>query len=861
MKKILLGILLVATVVTVTKSVDAASPEYLKYDTEPQPCSVGTCPSNLVNLYNQSSPDNPYYGERCVDNLKDFQADPIKNHYWVTDPEVIAQAKADERARQFIYWVMNKNAIDDHPILKAFWVMTRNVAFFLVLVVAAILGLGFIIGRKTDFNIKIKVWPAVMKIALMLLYISFSATIVIILIQLSEVFMRFFIENTGGKDLFNIYFASISKEKNYIDVLGCRDLNYKVQEAVHAEMFLLKITNITYYVMGAMLLLRKILLWFLLFVSPFLAILFPFVFIRNIGWIWVGVFFQWLFYGPLFALFLGSMANIWHSGIPFAFDFSRVNTLAGYVYPTGITITYGGPAQTLGVMNNGNYVDTFVEYVITLIMQWAVIFFPWWLLRIFRDYCCDGIYAMKNILLSMYDQVRGGPGPQPSGPAPIFTATGTALKIPREINVPVRVRLETIEEIKKTKSEDITKSLNLHVSNLTDIARIETNKQSYETVKQRLDYLANPTKASTPRERQQYMNIRTELFNRAVKEDRVAKQILSTVSSSRIEQYQKREELTKTITAAGNAAQATAQQTKLPAATVNTISSSYINSVGANTSLVNQMATTTNLPSQQIQTILTSYKQNINQPSTTIIDSIVNATGIKKDQVVQVLDQVDKTTDKEETKEITKTIAQKENVKPEDVTKIIKTQIPLVTEPEKHVEQNVTIPPTVSIEDYEEVKKMWTRQYEKGEVPVTENITSRTQWVNNDIVFITNTLNKLLSSDEKLRQQGLDDLAYILPIFLINNLKGDELLVYLKAKLEAAKAVNQQLEREQELMDKLKQKTPEEELEYVEKTKNKTGAKTMTMNETVNPAEPAGDQEKKEPPSPPQPPSKTETTG
>ncbi len=774
---------------------------------------------------------------------------------------MIAQAKADERARQFIYWVMNKNAIDDHPILKAFWVMTRNVAFFLVLVVAAILGLGFIIGRKTDFNIKIKVWPAVMKIALMLLYISFSATIVIILIQLSEVFMRFFIENTGGKDLFNIYFASISKEKNYIDVLGCRDLNYKVQEAVHAEMFLLKITNITYYVMGAMLLLRKILLWFLLFVSPFLAILFPFVFIRNIGWIWVGVFFQWLFYGPLFALFLGSMANIWHSGIPFAFDFSRVNTLAGYVYPTGITITYGGPAQTLGVMNNGNYVDTFVEYVITLIMQWAVIFFPWWLLRIFRDYCCDGIYAMKNILLSMYDQVRGGPGPQPSGPAPIFTATGTALKIPREINVPVRVRLETIEEIKKTKSEDITKSLNLHVSNLTDIARIETNKQSYETVKQRLDYLANPTKASTPRERQQYMNIRTELFNRAVKEDRVAKQILSTVSSSRIEQYQKREELTKTITAAGNAAQATAQQTKLPAATVNTISSSYINSVGANTSLVNQMATTTNLPSQQIQTILTSYKQNINQPSTTIIDSIVNATGIKKDQVVQVLDQVDKTTDKEETKEITKTIAQKENVKPEDVTKIIKTQIPLVTEPEKHVEQNVTIPPTVSIEDYEEVKKMWTRQYEKGEVPVTENITSRTQWVNNDIVFITNTLNKLLSSDEKLRQQGLDDLAYILPIFLINNLKGDELLVYLKAKLEAAKAVNQQLEREQELMDKLKQKTPEEELEYVEKTKNKTGAKTMTMNETVNPAEPAGDQEKKEPPSHPQPPSKTETTG
>jgi len=36
--------------------------------------------------------------------------------------------------------------------------------------------------------------------------------------------------------------------------------------------------------------------------------------------------------------------------------------------------------------------------------------------------------------------------------------------------------------------------------------------------------------------------------------------------------------------------------------------------------------------------------------------------------------------------------------------------------PGQNIEQTISIPPTVSIQDYEEVKKMWVKQYEKGEV-------------------------------------------------------------------------------------------------------------------------------------------------
>ena len=285
--------------------------------------------------------------------------------------------------------------------------------------------------------------------------------------------------------------------------------------------------------------------------------------------------------------------------------------------------------------------------------------------------------------------------------------------------------------------------------------------------------------------------------------------------------------------------------------------------------MVNTIAKNTSASSSQVQTVLASYKNSISAsaPSTTssssfktqTINQIYQATGISREKVESVIKEVDrvantpilnqqvatpaeiitnvcKETGIEKTKVITvikevakvavadkdtiKKIAEKENLKEEQVKKIISTQTPLVTEPEKHIEQTLSIPPSVSIEDYEEVKKMWTSQYEKGEVPVSENLSSREEWVDQDIVFITNTLNKLMSPDEKLKAQGVDDLGYILPIFLINNLKGEELAVYLKAKLEAAKHVKEMKEMERQITEKLKEKSKDDE-ELVELKKAK----------------------------------------
>ncbi len=784
-------------------------------DIPPLPCNSGSCPTDLLNIYQQK-------GEACVTSYDEFKKDPAKNHFWAEDPDITTQGKADERAREFIYWALNRSAIDDHPVLKNIWNTTRNISYFFVILVAAIIGVGLIIGQRINFDLKIKIWPSVMKVAAALLYVTFSAAIVLFLIQLSELIMKFFIENLGGQNLFNVYFGSISKESNYLNFVGCQDLNLRVQESVGSELFLLKLTNITYYVMGTMLILRHVILWFLLFVSPFLAILFPFVLIRNIGWIWIGVFFQWLFYGPLLALFLGALSTIWKSGIPFTFDFSRINSLSGYIYPTATNILYGGPAQHLTALNSGNYIDTFAEYVITLIMLWAVIFFPWWLLRIFRDYCCDSILAIKNILLSMYDQWRSGNPPQrPTGPLQSLF-TGSALKIPQKVETSARARIETIAEIKQTQTEELIRAIDVRATKLADVARFETDKTSREATKKSLNYLQNPMQAESSSQRQRFLNVRNELVNRALKEDKLAKQVLSSIASSPIEQRSTRANLLGNITAPAPATQIVAVKVNLPQDKVASIISGLTEAFTKEAIIANEIAQRTQVPLESIQQLFTSVSQHISENPIKIIDKVAQETHLNKEKVVQIINQAYALVSQK--KDFLTTVAQHKAVKLEQIEKVVAEQKQLLTTPQENIEQTVLVPPTVSLEDYEAVKKMWQQHYEKGEVPVAENIQSRDQWLTQDIVFITNVLNKLLSDDMKLRQDGLDDLGYILPVFMINNFSGDQILVYLKAKLEAAKLVQEQRQREKEITAKLKAKE-----EFVDVPRGKEQEKEATL--------------------------------
>jgi len=585
--------------------------------------------------------------------------------------------------------------------------------------------------------------------------------------------------------------------------------------------------------MGGMLLLRKIVLWFLIFVSPFLAILLSFSLIKNTGMIWIGVFFQWVFYGPLLALFLGGLASVWKYGIPFVFDFSRVNTVAGYIYPTAISILYGGPAQNLAAVNNGNYVDTYVEYIITLIMLWAVTIFPWWLLRIYRDYCCEGINAMKNMMLSNLNPGHPNGHPPPPSPTPIPTNinsnVGVEMKTPREIGATVKTRIETIEEIKRAKTEDISRSLNIKATNLTDIAHFETNKTLNETTNKNINYLKNPIQASTSVERQKYMNIRSELSTRATKSDLTAKRLVNVFTSSKSEQSNIRQDMIASIPKMVPVTQLVSFKVKISPEKAQQISRAITNTVINNKTIIDTISQKSGVVPEKTTQVLNSFHQNINTPATEVVQKISDDTKIEKAKVTSVIKEFSVQLRSDE--KISQVAAKDNNLDSDQVKKVIDAQLPVISEPEKNIEQTVTIPQTVSIDEYEEVKKMWTHQYEKGEVPLTENLKNRRAWVEQDIVIITNTLNKLLSSQEEVKQQGLDDVGYILPIFLVNNLTGEQLLAYLKAKIEAARTVKDLLDREKEVTERLK--AGAEEKVNVMKPKMKEAEKTMELKEEL----------------------------
>ncbi|MBI1862964.1 hypothetical protein HYS00_02495, partial [Candidatus Microgenomates bacterium] len=160
--------LVIAIVVFFLRIPVAFAQESIRIDITPQPCANRAgCPIDLVPVYEAR-------GEACVTDINEFAAHPTSNHYWVEDPKITDQGKADERARQFIYWTLSTRSLDDSPVLKNVWKLTSNITYFLVLFVAAMLGVGLIVGQRLRFETKVKVWPTVMKIVSILIYIAFS---------------------------------------------------------------------------------------------------------------------------------------------------------------------------------------------------------------------------------------------------------------------------------------------------------------------------------------------------------------------------------------------------------------------------------------------------------------------------------------------------------------------------------------------------------------------------------------------------------------------------------------------------------------------------------------------------------------
>lgn len=614
---------------------------------------------------------------------------------WVSDSEVTFVGKTGARSGAFLDWALQNydwvcvtktsDRCDNskNPLLT-FWVLVRNVVY--ALIALFVLATAFILIITRGQNVTIMRFLPRFIFVVVLVTLSFS--LIQFIYQASDVIQGFFLKpggkTIGTEDLLYIGFK-------YETFTGYRLLGPQFDESAFISLLLVRLTAITYYVMTGVLLVRKIILWFFIIVSPVFPLLLFYSPLRNTAKIWIGEFFRWLFYAPLFALFLHGLVIMWRSKIPLAFDFAGV-AKKEIVYPTAINILLGGPGQAIGIENSVNLRDTFALYVVALLMLWVVILLPFLLLKIFLDYINSLSFGSNLVVKQIMNKSFGflsppkGIPPSPASPPPgMLQPAGMARSLPFLNKKTISVANFTAAPAAVRESSEVLRLTNLSIPRMRDVAKYDSSLLSRDTTKHQevaqfhktLEKIANPNVVTATSEKEKFSSVREKLVQQKQKGNPIAASILSASEATRKTQK------TQALGAGG-------------------------------------------------------------------------VTGAPR------------------------------------LTSVKDMSLPIVNK----VQQ-------VSIEDYEEVKKMWLENYQTIEPPkgLDGQEVDRAKWVKDDIEKINQAITLLSSVEPSKVNEGMEMVANILPFLLIGGFSKTEVISYLKAKQEAGKTTLNEMNKKEESED------------------------------------------------------------
>ncbi|MDO8658069.1 MAG: hypothetical protein Q7K55_04985 [Candidatus Levybacteria bacterium] len=790
----------------------------------------------LANLYdvniNQILAGGTTPGATSAGNLSGISSSSIPDGTWVQDSDVTFTGKVAARSNDFLNWVLQSykwSKLDDSNSVNpfsVFWSTILKIVYAFSLF--AILIGAFVIIATRGRNITLMRF--IPRFIIVLLLITFSFSLIQLLYQVTDVIQEFFLRKADGtlinaSDLLNIDF-------DYNNFIGYRLSGAIYDESVFISLLLAKLTALTYYIMAGTLLVRKIILWFFIIISPVFPLLLLYYPVRNTAKIWIGEFFRWLLYAPLFALFLSGLVSFWKIYIPLSFNYDKAKT--GIIeYPTAVNILLGGPGQEVSKINSVNLPDTFILYVVSLLMLWAVIILPFILLRIFLDYLfslsVNDTSTMKQFInttfpiLSKYGIIKN-PEP-PIGPSPEPPRSfGMARAIPfinkfaqpsmatsaKSLSFGQPFQMKTVNRLDDP-VKNILRSVSINVPTMADIAKYETAMLSKEerkhgeatSVIERLEKIADPAKASTPQEVQQYNVIRDQLTRESSNRNSLASSILS-VASKVLNKDRETTKVTERLQQIGNP------------------------------SIVSDDAKRRDF--EGVRNELTRESNNNNHFATSMLTSI---TSISSSSIPL-----------EKKSEITKSVVEKLHEEKQKgnalASKVLSVVAPERTasalgKPAVYMSQGIlgVVKPasvlpvvnrvqSVNIDDYETVKEMWQENYQKLDPPVTIDGTKkdRKTWINEDIEKITNTINLMVSTDSQKVNEGLEMVSDILPFLLIGGFSQTEIITYLKAKLQAAKAVLDEMDKKEE-----EEETQVEVQKAVEEKPKEMQAEAVVKNE------------------------------
>lgn len=496
------------------------------------------------------------------------QAQPAPNAVptgglWVVDPEVTFIGKNAARAGLMLDWTLrNYNWVcvnkvnvrtcdnSNNPIAKFWGTIVLYIVVPLLFLVILATAIVIIITRGKSLTIM----RFIPRFVAVILLIVFSYSIIQFLYQFTDLIQGFFLQSqpTGGSCPPNCISQTdlLYVGWDYTKFIGLRLLGDYNAESAFISLLLTKLTALTYFVMIGILLMRKIILWFFIIVSPIFPLLLLYYPVRNTGKIWIGEFFRWLLYAPLFAIFLKGLVFMWRNQIPLVFSNPNINNPNAIIFPTAVNILLGGPRQFVTPTNSVNLTETFALYVVALIMLWIVILLPWILLQIFLDYAANfapGDSAVMKTLVNLSNKQPppgGGTSPVPPG-----GGGGAAVSLPfaKKFSIPVNLQpggaaKEIIRE-KATESRfaqptflptaqvnaQVLSLANLTLPSMRDIAKYETalmsrdssQRQEVERVRETISQIATPVQ----------VEVREKLSQESQQGNILATSILNAVSS------------------------------------------------------------------------------------------------------------------------------------------------------------------------------------------------------------------------------------------------------------------------------------------------------------------------------------------
>lgn len=800
------------------------------------------------------------------------QATPATNSRWVIDPEVTFIGKNAARSGDFLNWTLQNYSWacvqqlangqcnnTNNPIAKYWSLIVLYIVVPMLFLVILATSIVIIITRGKSLTI-MRFIPRFIAVVLLII---FSYSLLQFFYEFTDLIQGFFLRSNinnpcppnciSDKDLLYVGW-------DYGKFVGLRLLGDQYAESAFISLLLTKLTALTYFVMVFLLLVRKIILWFFIIISPIFPILLLYYPVRNTGKIWIGEFFRWLLYAPLFAIFLNGLVYLWRNQIPLVFPTAAQISGTPIEYPTAVNILLGGPRQVVSPTNSINLVGTFALYVVSLIMLWIVILLPWILLQIFLDYAqsfAPGDTAVMKTLVNMATaRGSGGSGPQPP------TEGGTAISLPfsKKFSVPIDLKPGPTGAAKEINAQGATlnatfsqplsipsanvtaqvlNAANVRLPNMRDIARFDTALVSRDLAKQQevnrfseqLVRIANPVTIANVSQRNQMSEARGRIMQQGKSGNVAANSLMNAANASTHSLSNLSNQKVKNMLAqmANPAAAPASMREKMGQLNQMLQKESTQNKSQLASSILSINQKTSDKEVQKIKDQLTqSSNTRIGQAVTSTIAQSSKSASQVQDTIKQVANAngVVTATDKERITKLRGSLekaSQQGNLLAKSILSVNdKTSATEIEALQQRIQDakekgdslateltetakttNTTTLPmvnrvqTVKKEDYQAVKDVWKQNYQNLEVP-QGMAGSRSEWIKEDIAGIDEIIALLTSPAQDKVQQGMDQVSNLLPFLLVGGFSKTEVIDYLKAKQDAAREVSAQLSKEEE---------------------------------------------------------------